>query len=234
MRRIPTSWDPGGAEPAPEAGERVESERQPRQHVADRGDEREPVTREAGRDQQTVETRHGTQQRKVVRRECFDAGPAPGDRARGERRIDGASDLETSAHAVVQHLPAVHRLVRNTRGPASADKVGAIDELLRLSGRPKQPTTGVRRAGAASVRSIWRPRPRSESLTPTFASKIALHAPAATSAVSHGRRVPSLRTTATTRAPSTTSASAPRPSSMHAPSRRAAVAHAWTVATASA
>src|SRR5215510_15349671 len=61
MRRIPPSWEPGGAEPAPEAGERVESERQPRQHVADRGDEREPVTREAGRDQQTVETRHGTQ-----------------------------------------------------------------------------------------------------------------------------------------------------------------------------
>src|SRR5207302_1031902 len=35
-----------------------------------------------------------------------------------------------SADAVVQHLPAVHRLVRNARGPASADEIGAVDELL--------------------------------------------------------------------------------------------------------
>src|SRR5207253_6794282 len=95
-----------------------------------RGDQREPMTRESGRDQQTVEAEHGTEHREVVGRERFDAGPAPRDRARGEWRIDGASDLETSADAVVQHLPAVHRLVRNARGPASADEIGAVDELL--------------------------------------------------------------------------------------------------------
>src|SRR5262249_57547341 len=35
MRRIPPSRDPGGAEPMPEAEQRVLSERHPRQHAAD-------------------------------------------------------------------------------------------------------------------------------------------------------------------------------------------------------
>ena len=92
---------------------------------------------EAGRDEQALEAGHRAQQRNLVGREGLDAGPAPGDRALGQRRIDGARDLQTSADAVRQHLPAVLALVGNPGGPASADEIGAVVELLQAQRAPE-------------------------------------------------------------------------------------------------
>ena len=66
-------------------GQRIEPERQPRENVADRGNQREPVSGESRRDQEPVEPGHGPKHREIIGRERFDAGPAPGDRPRGER-----------------------------------------------------------------------------------------------------------------------------------------------------
>src|SRR6266705_5644031 len=101
--------------------EGIEAESEPRKDVAHDRDQRESVAGEAGSDEQAVDTGNGTEQRQVVWREGFDARPAPGQRALAQRRIDRSGDVETAAHAVVEHLPAVRRFVDDPRGPASAD-----------------------------------------------------------------------------------------------------------------
>ena len=85
---------------------------------------------EAGGDHEPVEAGNRADHREVIRGEGLEAGPATGERAAGQRRVDGARGLEAALHALVQQLVAVGRVVGDARGPAAPDQVGTVVELL--------------------------------------------------------------------------------------------------------
>ena len=99
--------------------------------VADGGSQGEAVAAEAGGGDEALDAGDGADHRQVVRREGLEAGPAARRGPAGEGRVDGARGLETRLHAPVQQLVAIGRVVGDARGPASADQVRAVVELLQ-------------------------------------------------------------------------------------------------------
>ena len=130
--------------------QRLPPHTEPREDVADHGRQREPMAGKAGRDEQPVGPGDGTEHRQPVGREGFDARPAFGDDAAGQGRVDGARHLQAAAGAILLHLPAVRGLVEDERGPAAADEIGAVGELLQAESARKA-TQHRREAGRRGI-----------------------------------------------------------------------------------